>query len=65
MANDIYFLRVIKSAEKYSFGVDYLFLKQLSSFLTVSPIHVIYISATLSILHQYHGWHTSQSYPPL
>lgn len=42
MENDIYYLLVIKSAEKYSFGVDYLFLEELSSFLTVSTIHVIY-----------------------
>lgn len=41
MESDIYYLLVIKSAEKYSFGVDYLFLEELSSFLTVSTIHVI------------------------
>lgn len=38
----MYYLLVIKSAEKYSFEVDYLFLEELSSFLTVSTIHAIY-----------------------
>lgn len=42
MENGIYYLLVIKSAEEFSLEVDYLFLEELSSFLTVSIIHAIY-----------------------